>query len=120
MARTDKEMHDKLARVRTQNEGNDVALGKALDRAFDGGKKKIEQEFAKLQGQTVRWRFTVWKVSQFRQEVSVDLNEHATSSALWERTEFFTFASMKTVRVISGRAKKCRYHSPKNYALAVP
>ena len=70
-----REARGTIAAAQSQNQGNDIALRSAIDRARAESTKEIEQEFAKLQGQNVEWRFTVREVSQFLGQVRVYLKE---------------------------------------------
>ena len=70
-----KEIEDELERVRKQNQGNDIMLRAALEKVTAESINKREQEFAKLQGQTVQWRFTVREVKLFFGKAEVFLEE---------------------------------------------
>jgi hypothetical protein len=69
------EMRVELSRAQGQNQGNDIALRSALAHVRAESKSKREQEFAKLQGQTIQWSFTVRVVKLYFGQVWVYLNE---------------------------------------------
>lgn len=69
------EARSHIAAARRENEGNDIAVRSAIERARAESRKKVEQEFAAIQGQNVTWRFTVSKIAQYFNQVIVDLRE---------------------------------------------